>query len=45
MISPSALHRRRNLVGIIPLKFQEEMSAVGFISHRSIQGIVCRLEH
>ena len=45
MIPPGALYRRWNWVGVMPLKFQAEMSAVGSTSHHRIWRTECRLEH
>ena len=45
MISSDVLYRGQNGVGVIPLKFQGEMSAIGFISHCRIRGTERRLEH
>ena len=38
MISLGALYRRQNLVGVILLKIQGEMSTVGSASHRWMRG-------
>ena len=45
VIPPGALYRRWNWVGVIPLKFQEEMPVVGSTSHHRIRGTEHRLEH
>ena len=39
------LYKGQNLVGVIPLKIQGEMPAVGSTSYRKMQGTKCRLEH
>ena len=45
MITPGALYRRWNWVGVIPLEFQGEMPAVGSTSHRRIWGTERHLKH
>ena len=44
MISPGTLYKRQNLVGVIPLKVQEEISTVGSTPHRWMRGTKRRLE-
>ena len=42
--SPGTLYRRRNLVGVITLKVQEEISTVGSVPHRWMRETKRRLK-
>ena len=44
MISPNALFKGQNWVGIIPLKTKGEIPVVGLALHRWMWGTTCRLE-